>query len=396
MDRDAFDDLTRRLAASPHRRTLIGALFGGGLAVLAEGVGAGKRRRKRRIKKTRKAAAGRCSNPRRSSNLDGCNFDDAKFEGIDLSSSSMRGTLFRGAELCGANLGSSNLENADFRNANLTRTTLRSSGCDGAIYDGATLCGTIMCDGSVRNDGCPAGTDPNDICCGLAGCGPGRVCCGKRCQPGDCCSSADCGATGFCEDGICRSCLVCDKGCPFTSMREALKHVFPGGTVYVCPGRYYGGFTVSNHLRGLTIVGAGSGTGGTIFDGSRDDFPFAHIIVAALDVRLRDFRITGHVSWDIGGGLLTADYADAVLRRVRIDGNHGQYGGGIFNYGFAVLEEGTVITNNSAAFGGGGIFNQGVVSIRAGSQLFGNRPNDCSGPGQGCPRAEVAPENEGE
>lgn len=211
MDRDAFDGLTKVLAASPSRRAAIGALLGTGLGGALGTAGAAKRgrgTRRPRGKAGRRGAqvsaqAADCANPGPSSNISSCNFQDADFSGDDLSGSRMVATNFRNAELvgtdlsssnaknavfreanlCGANLRSSTLGGADFRAANLTLATLQSSGgCNSATFNAATtFCATTMCDGSIRNDDCAGGFDPDNACCTDADCLGGQTCAGNQC-----------------------------------------------------------------------------------------------------------------------------------------------------------------------------------------------------------------------
>lgn len=216
MDRDAFDGLAKLLAASPSRRAALGVLIGGGLAGALGATDANKDRKKRgRGKQGRDTAqisaqAADCSNPGPSTNISGCPFQDADFSGDDLSGSRMVGTNFRRAELVGTDLSSSNARNAVFREADLTCADLRSStlggadfraadltganlkssgGCNSATFNAATtFCYTTMCDGSVRNDDCPSGFDPEAFCCADGDCLGGLSCvdnqCANPCPPG--------------------------------------------------------------------------------------------------------------------------------------------------------------------------------------------------------------------
>jgi uncharacterized protein YjbI with pentapeptide repeats len=216
MDRDAFDNVARGLAKAPSRRGVIGALLGVALAASLGAAGdARKRRGKRRGSKDGPAylaAEATCASPGPSSNLSGCNFDGADLSGSDLSGSSMVGTTFRNAELAGTDLSSSTLRGAIFRGADLTCADLSSSalrnadfrgfpnpgrrtnltladlssagGCGSILANGRTVfCRTTVCDGSVRNDGCPAGVDPAALCCDDDDCPNGQSCEGGTCAP---------------------------------------------------------------------------------------------------------------------------------------------------------------------------------------------------------------------
>jgi hypothetical protein len=235
MDRDAFDGLTRLLAASPSRRAALGALLGTGLAGVLGAAEAATKDRKRKRSNGKKgrgkaqlnAQAADCLSPGPGTNIAGCHFQGEDFSGQDLSSSRMVGTNFRRARLVGTNLSSSNAKDAVFREADLTCADLRSSalkgadfraadltganlkssgGCNGATFNNATtFCGTVMCDGSVRNDDCPGGPPPG-ACCSAADCPGGQACrngtcdpCSASCTAGQCCAEGACAAGGTWE-----------------------------------------------------------------------------------------------------------------------------------------------------------------------------------------------------
>jgi hypothetical protein len=279
MDADRFDTIARMLAARATRRRTLGGLLGAGLTVGVASAAADKhrnrlrkKRHQRRGKRGQPQAQGECADPGPGTNLDGCDFAGKDFSGrdlsgsditdatfrnavlvdTDLSGSDMARTSFRGANLCGAKLSSSSLANADFRGSsgsdgrptNLTRADLRSSKCKGTIFDANTIfCGTKTCSGAVRNDGCPAGVDPEDTCCADADCPAGEVCqrgtctC-EGCRDGETCPAGDawaqCGANGTpcrtCGDGqICAAdsgtCVNCSiftrVGGTFCEVRDA-------------------------------------------------------------------------------------------------------------------------------------------------------------------------------
>jgi uncharacterized protein YjbI with pentapeptide repeats len=146
------------------------------------------------------AGAPDCTSPGPDRNLTGCNFDNRDFIGINLSNSRMAGTSFRGANLCGADLRTATLTGADFqgfadpgRPTTLFRADLSGSGCNGIQFNARTrFCHTRLCDGTFRDDGCPDGIDPEDVCC----------------------ADADCPANSFCRDGQCVPCAsFCPNGC---------------------------------------------------------------------------------------------------------------------------------------------------------------------------------------
>lgn len=251
MDADRFDAITRTLAARATRRLTLGGLIGAGMAGAAAAITAGKNGNRkdkdkntqhntRRGKPGRAQAPGDCANPGPGRSLEGCNFAGRDFTGrdlsgsemndatfrnavlvdTDLSGSDMAGTSFRGANLCGAKLSSSSLVNADFRGStgsdgrptNLTRADLRSSKCKGTRFNANTIfCGTRTCNGTVRNDDCPAGVDPADACCRDADCSAGETCKGgvctcEGCRNGDACTAGDRWAQCGANDDTCRAC----------------------------------------------------------------------------------------------------------------------------------------------------------------------------------------------
>ena len=264
MDHGSFDRFTRLLGSAGSRRAALGALFGTGLAgTLAAAEAAKKGGNKKRNRGNGKskakaknagaadvtAQAADCSSPGPSSNMNGCNYDDAEFSGKNLSSSKMVGTRFRNANLSGANLSSSNMKDADFRGAdlscanlrsstltnadfrgsasdptNLFGADLRSSGCAGIQFNSFTrFCGTRMCNGTTRNDNCgmlepPLCRQPQAECTSAAQCrddGTGTtrcetiplcefddpVCC--RQTGGSCSSNCDCCDDDRCQGGVC-------------------------------------------------------------------------------------------------------------------------------------------------------------------------------------------------
>jgi hypothetical protein len=260
MDRGHFDAWTRLLASPGSRRTALAALLSAALLGHAEPLLAhrakkkGKRKNRRRKKRgpaevqvcrngetllvprdavpgillaggTQGACApavgaiapapvapggpGSCANPGPSSNLSGCNFDNRDLAGIDLHGSRMVQTSFRGADLCGADLHGSTLTGADFRGStglgratNLFRADLGSSSCNGIQFDERTLfCRTRTCSGAIRDDNCPAGVDPQDVCCVNEDCPDPKVCVDHQCVP---CGPANC-PNGCCTpEGECR------------------------------------------------------------------------------------------------------------------------------------------------------------------------------------------------
>ena len=76
---------------------------------------------------------------------------NANFEKADLSISLMDYALFIGANFKGAKLDGAKLNFADLTDADLTGATIEET-----VLRGVTFCRTIMPDGKINNDGCPA------------------------------------------------------------------------------------------------------------------------------------------------------------------------------------------------------------------------------------------------
>jgi uncharacterized protein YjbI with pentapeptide repeats len=233
MDRDAFDGLTKLLAAAPTRRATLGALLGAALTGTLGAEAAKKARGRRRRDGGSVTAAATCASPGPSANLSGCDFAGMDFSGQDLSGSRMVGTVFRNATLVGTDLSSSNLKDATFRGADLTCANLRastlrnadfrgpsgmaltdltgadlsSSGCGGIRFDGKTrFCRTRLCNGAFRDEDCPGGVAPEGFCCTDADCPSPQACIDHRCGG---CRPAACEA----QNNACRTCSCAGDSC---------------------------------------------------------------------------------------------------------------------------------------------------------------------------------------
>jgi predicted outer membrane repeat protein len=133
-----------------------------------------------------------------------------------------------------------------------------------------------------------------------------------------------------------------------------------GGTIYVCPGTYRGGFSI---LKNVIIIGAGQGddpTVDTILDGGQQDRVVITNTGAA--VTLQGLRITGgKVTDDDGAGIF--NLGQLTMTDCTVTANHavaGQIGfgtgGGIRNSPSANLTmTNCTISQNSAALRAGGI-----------------------------------------
>jgi hypothetical protein len=239
MDDRAFDRLARLLGGVGTRRGALGFLLATGLA---GGAGTTIARRKHHGRASKrppgkgapvKAQGADCGNPGPGANLNGCHFEGRDLSGKDLSGSRLVAAKFARANLCSADLSSSNLKNADFTGANLTRADLGSSSCKGIRFDAATtFCRTIACDGTIRDDDCPAGVDPAAVCCDDDDCAAGQTCdvargvCG--CPP--CPPCTICNGSGQCVPcpGCCDAAGACQPGASIAACGEG------GGTCREC------------------------------------------------------------------------------------------------------------------------------------------------------------------
>jgi hypothetical protein len=261
-------------------------------------------------------------------------------------------------------------------------------------------CGACTCDPSCSGS-CCAGvcvdldTDPNN--CGACGeaCPAGQVC-----QVGECgiaCGGAMCDpASEICVDDMCQACDVtcnsADHTCSGTDLQTALDG---GDTVYVCPGRYIGGFTLDVHV---TVIGAGQGGDervDTILDGLAADrvLSVANAVTASLerlriaggafpglgagvynngDLTLTACTVTANTATDgRGGGLFNGGFGssltmnDCTVSKNTTAGTVGsRHGGGIAgSFGGTVTLTGCTISGNISSAGGGGIHNDGTLIL---------------------------------
>jgi hypothetical protein len=188
------------------------------------------------------------------------------------------------------------------------------------------------------------------------------------CDPstGVCSNPEKCSGSQICQsDGTC--CL------PDTAdLQAAIDGAAAGDTIPLCAGTWNLTSTVSIS-KNLTVIGAGTGVGGSALDGGNT--------VRVLDiadgatVTLQDLTITRGflpVNGPGGGGIINA--GTLTLRGVSVTGNAAFYAAGIFNlYGTLTLQDGSSVTGNTSANTGGGIENgYGTVALETGSHVTGN------------------------
>jgi hypothetical protein len=114
----------------------------------------------------------------------------------------------------------------------------------------------------------------------------------------------DCGPNALSDGGTCRPCDVCTEGCTYDSITAAVTDAAGPATIHVCAGTW----PVPRSLdidRARTIVGAGSGPGGTVLVGAGSGEPSVRIRVVADYLELRRVGVS-HVILQAGTLFLIA------------------------------------------------------------------------------------------
>lgn len=138
---------------------------------------------------------------------------------------------------------------------------------------------------------------------------------------------------------------VCSGGCTYNTVGQAVQAVPAGSTLNLLAGTYVENLVIT---KSLTIQGQGAGL--TILDGGgRDTVLIIDDIVA---VTIKDVTIQNGRSLE-GGGIFNPNSAITISNSI-IQNNDALCGegGGILNFGTAVLQ-GVLIRGNQAAYGGG-------------------------------------------
>jgi predicted outer membrane repeat protein len=246
--------------------------------------------------------------------------------------------------------------------------------------------------------------------------------CVSACPANACGSVPDgCGGTLTCgcpanhlclRSGVCQPCTVTCTG-PSMQCGTALQAALNGGgTLYVCPGRYVGNFTIPT---AVSVIGAGEGTdtvsdtildvGGTgrglvinpgvglveldrlRFTDSNTATGGGGITHAGTTLRMTECTVSGNANTNVnsfGGGIFVG--ADSMLEMTRctVRDNHAgglvDHGGGIFTAGITTLTDCLVEDNSAIGQGGGISVFSGARAILAGStQVRGNTAGDRGG-----------------
>jgi hypothetical protein len=206
-------------------------------------------------------------------------------------------------------------------------------------------------------------------------CGPCQKCKKGKCKP--VAAGTSCGAGKQCfANGSCKACDVCLGDCAFTSLQDAVTAASHEATIQICPGRYPTNAQLPTYV---TLVGAGSGAGGTVLDGQgRGRVLFVEEFIS---ITVRGLTITGGVA-DTGAGIDTSR-ATISLEDIHLTDNHSSgRGGAIHSYRSEVFLSNSRVTDNSAS-DGGGIYNGDLstLELKANSVVTGNdAPDNGGGP----------------
>lgn len=209
-------------------------------------------------------------------------------------------------------------------------------------------------------------------------CGP--CVCEPACEVTECCDQGTCVVTcpagQVCIDGSCGTpaCTVCDDGCPFTSVQEAIDDPDSGDTITICAGAFGGNISIN---RNLTIIGAGDDATSLEGDGNGSVVSIAN----DLTVEIQDVTITGGINdGGVGGGIANGT-AQTTLIGVHVTGNiAGSRGGGIdINAGGLVTLNNSRVTGNSAGTDGGGVLALGDLVLVNESVVADNEAGENGG-----------------
>jgi hypothetical protein len=260
--------------------------------------------------------------------------------------------------------------------------------------------------------------------------GLGRDATGRCAPPSSSCTpgcggplSCGCPANQIClRSGACQPCDVTCTGTPAACGAALQTAMNGGGTVYVCPGRYQGGFTLSPPLATLRVIGAGEGldaASNTILD-ANDRGGVLDIATGVGTVALERLRITdgngalygagikhqatmlrmtectvsGNTSVEgpnggggTAGGISTDFMSTLEMTRCTVRDNHaiGTFGngGGIWTSGTTILTD-CLIENNTATNAGGGLFvDDGTTTLAGSTQVRDNVTNPSNLPNAG-------------
>jgi hypothetical protein len=261
--------------------------------------------------------------------------------------------------------------------------------CSGLMPDASGVC---VAPSSPPQPSCVPGVCPTGACGSVPdGCGGTLTCA--------------CAGNSVCQAGVCHACtVICLSGIPATCGSDLRLALSDGGTVYVCPGRYQGPFTVP--ASGVTVIGAGQGAGvatNTILDangagrvleiaagrgpvalerlrltGGNTAGNGAGILHEGSTLRVTECTINGNTCNEaFGCGLSVAGGRTADLTRCTLRDNHtsgfGGSGGGLSSAGTTSLTDCLVEANSVFDYGGGLYLSGGVTTLAGATQVRGNQ-----------------------
>jgi len=182
---------------------------------------------------------------------------------------------------------------------------------------------------------------------------------------------------------------VCQSGCAYSNLQDAVNAADTGGTIAIAAGTYDGSVTIT---KDVTLIGAGADLT-TITQSARSiDTIFTPgsgsviTITSNASVTIRDVTVSGGFAFVCvptggipfcdgdGGGINNS--GTLMLRQSAVSGNTAARGGGIYNIGTINLFRSDVSGNQAVSGGGqgtlgGGIFNGGMTSLNK-STVNGN------------------------
>lgn len=194
----------------------------------------------------------------------------------------------------------------------------------------------------------------------------------KKCPSQDQVCDGKCGSVTYkCKKktktvncGSC-TCDVCHSTCQFSTIQAAIDAAPAGATIRVCRGKYIENISIA---KDLTLVGITNPNTWVVLE-SPGDTRVVH--VAAGDVSLKTFKITGGQS-DAGGGILISAGATLRTTNCMVSGNTAVIsGGGIRNNGVLEMTD-SIVSGNTAGFQGGGIYSYYADTDLIGSTVTGN------------------------
>jgi hypothetical protein len=242
---------------------------------------------------------------------------------------------------------------------------------------------------SKKRKRCCAGLakDASGLCAGATAASPPPGCTPATCAPNACGNVPDgCGGTlncggcagnSLCDAGTCQPCDVCESGCFFDSMQDAIDAASAGETIRICAGLYRGTIVIDKNL---TLIGAGggNGAGSTILQKLGTDVKSVVEIAIGVTAAVHSLRITGGAGALSGGGI--RNRSRLTLTDCTVTGNTAGEGGGIRHDGVSMTLRGCTVSGNTAGAGGGIVMQTTTVQL-INSTVSGNTATTGSGGG---------------